>query len=71
MQRQLEEFKSWGVMGDWENRWLTMGTVSATFAWKLSVLNLDREYEVRQLEVFLEMVAAWVTKRAEETDDGV
>jgi isoleucyl-tRNA synthetase len=32
VQRQLEEFKSWGVMGDWENRWLTMGTFLTTFA---------------------------------------
>ena len=40
VQKQLEEFKSWGVTGDWQNRWLTM----------------DRDYEVRQLQVFLEMV---------------
>lgn len=25
VQKQLEEFKSWGVTGDWQNRWLTMG----------------------------------------------
>ena len=56
MQRQLEDFKSWGVMGDWENRWLTMGTVPTTIACILSVLSVDRDYEVRQLEVFLEMV---------------
>jgi len=26
--KQLDEFKSWGVTGDWQNRWLTMGTSS-------------------------------------------
>ena len=38
--KQMEGFREWAVTGDWENRWCTM----------------DREYEVRQLEVFLEMV---------------
>lgn len=33
-----------------------MGTVPTAFVWKLSVLSVDREYEVRQLGVFLEMV---------------
>ena len=37
---QMQEFRNWAVTGDWENKWCTM----------------DREYEVRQLEVFLEMV---------------
>lgn len=52
VQKQLEEFKSWGVTGDWQNRWLTMG-ISPLLE---ENVDLDREYEVRQLEVFLEMV---------------
>ncbi|WEW59631.1 isoleucine-tRNA ligase [Emydomyces testavorans] len=38
--KQMKGFREWGVMGDWENHWKTM----------------DREFEMRQLEVFLEMV---------------
>ncbi|KAF8477324.1 tRNA synthetases class I-domain-containing protein [Kalaharituber pfeilii] len=37
---QMKGFKSWGVMAEWENAWRTM----------------DKEYEVRQLEVFLQML---------------
>ncbi|KAF8428197.1 tRNA synthetases class I-domain-containing protein [Tirmania nivea] len=37
---QMEGFKGWGVMADWEGRWRTM----------------DKEYEARQLQVFLEML---------------
>ncbi|EFW15782.1 isoleucine-tRNA ligase [Coccidioides posadasii str. Silveira] len=38
--KQMKGFREWGVMGDWENHWKTM----------------DKEFEMRQLEVFLEMV---------------
>jgi isoleucyl-tRNA synthetase len=36
---QMESFKSWGVMGDWENHWKTMNT----------------DFELRQLSVFKEL----------------
>ncbi|KAL1898557.1 isoleucine-tRNA ligase [Sporothrix stenoceras] len=37
---QMEEFRSFGVMADWDNRWTTM----------------DPEYEVRQLQLFQKLV---------------
>lgn len=37
---QMDEFKSYAVMADWEGRWTTM----------------DAEFEIRQLELFLSMV---------------
>lgn len=37
---QMEEFRSYAVMADWEGRWTTM----------------DPEFEIRQLELFLTMV---------------
>ncbi|RPA92574.1 isoleucyl-tRNA synthetase [Choiromyces venosus 120613-1] len=37
---QMAEFRSWGVMGDWENHWKTM----------------DKDYEISQLRVFKEML---------------
>ncbi|CAG8470009.1 10667_t:CDS:10 [Diversispora eburnea] len=37
---QKSEFKSWGIMGDWKNAYKT----------------LDKEYEVRQLKIFYEMM---------------
>lgn len=38
--KQMKGFREWAVMGDWENHWKTM----------------DKDFEMRQLEVFLEMV---------------
>lgn len=38
--KQLEEFRKFGVMADWENRWTTM----------------DKGFEKRQLSIFREMV---------------
>lgn len=38
--KQLEEFRRFGVMADWENRWTTM----------------DKDFEKRQLSIFREMV---------------
>ncbi|EPS38755.1 hypothetical protein H072_7478 [Dactylellina haptotyla CBS 200.50] len=40
VESQKKEFRSWGVIGDWENAYRT----------------LDTDYEVRQLRVFKEMV---------------
>ncbi|KAF3936550.1 hypothetical protein ABW19_dt0202011 [Dactylella cylindrospora] len=40
VEAQMKEFRSWGVIGDWENHYKTM----------------DPEYEVRQLRVFKEMI---------------
>ncbi|KAF3918297.1 hypothetical protein ABW21_db0204266 [Orbilia brochopaga] len=40
VEAQKKEFRSWGVIGDWENAYRTM----------------DLEYEVRQLRVFKEMI---------------
>jgi len=40
IEEQKEAFRSWAVMGDWENAYKTM----------------DREFEIRQLEVFRDMV---------------
>ncbi|KAG0640331.1 tRNA synthetases class I-domain-containing protein [Tuber brumale] len=37
---QMAEFRSWGVMGDWDNHWKTM----------------DKDYEISQLRVFKEML---------------
>ena len=37
---QMKEFKSFGVMADWDNKWTTM----------------DKDYEIRQLRVFQKMV---------------
>ena len=38
---QKEQFRRWGIMADWENAWKTM----------------DVDYELRQLDVFSEMVS--------------
>ncbi|KAN0072743.1 tRNA synthetases class I (I, L, M and V) domain containing protein [Elaphomyces granulatus] len=38
--RQMEGFRSWAVMGDWSGHWKTM----------------DKDFEMKQLGVFLEMV---------------
>lgn len=40
IREQSESFRSWGVLGDWDNPYLTM----------------DREFEVRQLRIFQNMV---------------
>jgi len=40
VEEQKESFRSWGVMGDWANPYLTM----------------DKDFELRQLKVFREMV---------------
>ena len=40
VKKQMEGFKSYAVMGDWKNSWTTM----------------DKDYEIRQLEVFKSMV---------------
>ena len=40
VEAQKEQFRRWGIMADWENAWKTM----------------DVEYELRQLDVFGEMV---------------
>jgi isoleucyl-tRNA synthetase len=40
IEEQKKEFKSWGVMGEWDNPYKTM----------------DRDFEIRQLGVFREMV---------------
>ncbi|OBT86291.1 isoleucyl-tRNA synthetase [Pseudogymnoascus sp. 03VT05] len=39
VKEQKKGFREWGIMADWENPWLTM----------------DKEFELKQLEVFLEM----------------
>ncbi|OIW26190.1 isoleucyl-tRNA synthetase [Coniochaeta ligniaria NRRL 30616] len=39
--KQMEGFRSYGVMADWEGRWTTM----------------DKDYELRQLRLFREMVS--------------
>ena len=46
--KQMEGFKSWGVMGDWDNHWKTM----------------DPSFELRQLEVFKAMVEHGLVYRA-------
>ena len=46
--KQMEGFRSWGVMGDWENHWKTM----------------DSGFELRQLEVFKAMVGHGLVYRA-------
>ncbi|RMZ77109.1 hypothetical protein DV737_g4528, partial [Chaetothyriales sp. CBS 132003] len=38
--KQMAGFRSWGVMGDWQNHWKTM----------------DRDFEIRQLHLFQSMV---------------
>ena len=54
--KQLTEFKSWAILGDWKNKWSTMGISQPT-----SFNEIDRSYEVRQLKVFLEMVKRGIT----------
>ena len=41
VQEQMSGFKSWGVMGDWAGHWKTM----------------DKDFELRQLSVFKELVS--------------
>ncbi|MCJ1312757.1 isoleucine-tRNA ligase [Agyrium rufum] len=41
VEEQRETFKSWAIMADWDNAWTTM----------------DRDYELKQMEVFRRMVA--------------
>ncbi|KAI5809765.1 tRNA synthetases class I-domain-containing protein [Peziza echinospora] len=59
VESQMEGFRGWAVMGDWEGRNFYLGGWKgfqgklwreANFVWQ------DKEYEVRQLEVFLEML---------------
>ena len=52
MDAQSAEFQSWGITGDWGNRYCTMGS----FAVFRAGADVDREYEIKQLDVFLEMV---------------
>lgn len=40
VEKQKEGFRSWAIMGDWDNAWKTM----------------QKEFELRQLEVFRQMV---------------
>ncbi|TKA32547.1 hypothetical protein B0A50_01655 [Salinomyces thailandicus] len=47
IERQKESFRGWGVMGDWERPYKTM----------------DREFEVRQLGVFRDMVRKGLVSR--------
>lgn len=41
VEKQMQGFRSWAVMGDWQNHWKTM----------------DKDFELRQLEVFKAMVS--------------
>lgn len=59
MEAQMNEFKSWGITGDWENRYCTMGSCRLHCSVKLIA---DRAYEIRQLEIFLEMVKKGMMK---------
>ncbi|KAI7221661.1 isoleucyl-tRNA synthetase [Hortaea werneckii] len=47
IERQMESFRSWGVMGEWERPYKTM----------------DREFEIEQLGVFREMVRKGLVSR--------
>lgn len=40
VERQKQAFRQWGIMADWDNAWKTM----------------DKDFEIKQLEVFKEMV---------------
>ncbi|KAG8533023.1 uncharacterized protein KY384_001806 [Bacidia gigantensis] len=41
VERQMKQFKQWGIMGDWSNTWKTM----------------NKDYELKQLRVFGKMVS--------------
>ncbi|KKY15691.1 putative isoleucyl-trna synthetase [Phaeomoniella chlamydospora] len=47
VERQKEQFRSWGIMADWDNAWKTM----------------DKEFELRQLSVFLSLYSQGLITR--------
>lgn len=51
IEEQKKEFRSWGVMGEWDNPYKTM----------------DRDFEIRQLGVFREMVKKGKTESRERS----
>jgi len=51
IEEQKKEFRSWGVMGEWDNPYKTM----------------DRDFEIRQLGVFREMVKKGKTEPRERS----
>jgi isoleucyl-tRNA synthetase len=63
VEKQKADFMSWGVMGDWENAYKTLGkdrfskSEPMQVVWSKSILSyIDKGFEIRQLRVFNEMV---------------
>lgn len=53
---QKQTFQSWGIIGDWDNAYTTMGTAIGIQFFKVDnlILDTDPQYEAKQLEVFEE-----------------
>lgn len=61
IESQKKTFKSWGIIGDWDNAWKTMGRYVPLLRLRvceiyLTSILVDKDYEIRQLEVFKEML---------------